>query len=414
MPDYAYLAKDSAGSEVSGTLMGNDLEHVVDSLHRRGLVVLDVAEKSSGWAGWEAAKKWATQPVGASGIPTRDLALFTRQLSTLFEAGIPLVRGLRGLSADETNRRLSKVVAMVSETVEQGSNLADAMAQHPRVFNHMYVSMIRAGENAGTLDEILDELAIYLEKMDAIKTKVRSAMSYPMFTLFFAIGVTLFLLFKIVPTFEEIYAGLGAQLPYMTRVVVGISRAIRENALISFAVVFGVMAIYIIWMRTPSGRYARDLFMIRMPIFGPIIRKAVVSRLTRTLGILMRSGLPVLDALDLVKGATGNEVLARAIDQAKGQVAKGEEITVAFRATGKLPEMTLQMMATGEESGQLDAMLIKTSDFYDRQVEAAVQGITALIEPLLIVLVGVIVGIVVVTMFLPIFYLGDAIMKGAY
>ena len=414
MPNFAYVAKTHAGEEQTGVMSGASVDQVVDDLHRRGLIVLHVAEDAifrGRAAGW---KERLDRPVLGGGVSTRDLALFTRQLSTLFEAGIPLVRGLRGLSKDESNRTLSRTVGKVAETVERGNSLADALAEHPRVFNGLYVSMVRAGEGAGTLDRILAELAVYLEKLDAIKTKVRSAMSYPVFVLVFAVAISLFLLHKIVPTFEEIYADFGQKLPGPTLAVVSVSHLIRDNALVSLGVTAAVILAFWIWMRTASGRYLRDSFLLGAPVFGPIIRKATISRMNRTLGILLQSGLPVLDALELTKGATGNAVLAGAIDQVKDRVGKGEELTAAFRATGRMPEMVLQLMATGEESGQLDSMLLKSSEFYDRQVEAAVQGLTSLIEPILIVLVGLIVGTVVVTMFLPIFYLGEAIMKGGY
>jgi type IV pilus assembly protein PilC len=272
--------------------------------------------------------------------------------------------------------------------------------------------MVRAGEGAGTLDEILQELATYLEKVDAIKTKVRSAMSYPTFVLIFAVSVSLFLLLKVVPTFEGIYASFEAELPGPTLAIMAVSRLIRDNAVISLAAVGSIIAVLWTWSKTPSGAYARDWMKLSVPVFGPIMKKATISRQNRTLGILLKSGLPILDALELTRGATGNEVLSRALAQVKERVAKGEELTPAFRSTRCMPEMVLQLMATGEESGQVEAMMIKSSEFYDRQVEASIQGLTSLIEPLLIVVVGIIVGIVVVTMFLPIFYLGDAIFQG--
>jgi type IV pilus assembly protein PilC len=413
MPNFAYVAKSRTGEELSGVVTGASVDQVVEDLHRRGLVVLHVAEEALGWRGRSSLVKKLNEPI-FGGVSTRDLALFTRQVATLFEAGIPLTRGLRGLAKDESNKHLSRVVRDVAETVESGNNLADALGKHPRVFNQLYVSMVRAGEGAGTLDVILEELAVYLEKVDAIKTKVRSAMSYPSFVFIFAIGVSLFLLLKIVPTFEQIYADFNAVLPAPTQAVIGFSRLIRNNIMMTSALLLTLMFLGFLWSRTPTGLYLKDLFLIRMPVFGPIIKKAVISRMTRTFGILLQSGLPVLEALDLVKGATGNEAIARAITHAQGRVAKGEEITPAFRSSKRFPEMTLQLMDTGEETGALDAMLIKNSEFYDRQVEASVAGLTALIEPLLIVIVGVIVGIVVITMFLPIFYLGDAIMHGAY
>jgi len=412
MADFAYVVKSRAGEELTGHASAATVDEVVDQLHSRGFVVLHVAEDRLARRGLSMAGKFGGLSIGGTG--TREIALFTRQLSTVVETGIPLVRGLRGLAADATNKGLSRSVGDIATRVERGQSLSDAMGAHPKSFNKMYISMIRAGERAGTLDQILEELAVYLEKVDAIKTKVRAAMSYPIFVLIFAFLATLFLLFKIVPTFEDIYSDLGQKLPALTLGIIQVSRAIRDNMLISAGIFVTAVILFTAWVRTPPGRYAFHTFLIRMPIFGPVIRKAVMSRFARTLGILIGSGLPILDSLELVKGASGNAVIARAVDQAKGRISQGQGITSAFRSTGKFPEMVLQLMSTGEESGELDAMLLKTSDFYDRQVEAAVQGLTSLIEPVLIVLVGIMVGIIVVAMFLPIFYLGDAIMKGGY
>jgi type IV pilus assembly protein PilC len=414
MPNFAYVAKNHSGEETNGVLAGATVEQVVEELHRRGLIVLHVAEDAVLGVRARQWKEILSQPVFGGKVPTRDLALFTRQLSTLFEAGIPLVRGLRGLAADETNRTLSRTLHQVAETVEQGNSLTDALARHPRVFNGLFVNMVRAGEGAGTLDQILRELASYLEKVDEVKTKVRSAMSYPIFVLIFAVVVTLFLLLKIVPTFEEIYANFSAQLPAPTLAIIAFSQLIRDNILASAGAVLAVVGVAWLWVKTYRGRLFKDRLLISMPIFGPIVKKATISRMNRTFGILLQSGLPVLDALELTKGATGNAALGRALDRVKERVSRGEELTPAFRSTGIIPEMVLQLMATGEESGQLDAMLLKSSEFYDRQVDASVQGLTSLIEPLLIVMVGVIVGIVVVTMFLPIFYLGDAIFRSEF
>jgi type IV pilus assembly protein PilC len=414
MPNYAYVARTHSGQEMTGVLSGPNVDQVVDELHRQGLIVLHVADDALLRRRPVSLRRLLATQTAFGGVGTRDLALFTRQMATLVQTGIPLVRGLRGLAMDGQNRTLGRTVAKVAETVEQGHTLAEALSQHPRVFNKLYVSMIRAGEGAGTLDQILEELASYLEKVDAIKTKVRSAMAYPIFVLCFAIAATIFLLLKVVPMFEEIYASFDSVLPAPTLALMSASRFVRDHILLTGALLAGLLVLFAIWVRTPGGRLARDSFLISMPIFGPIIKKATISRMNRTLGILLRSGLPVLDALELTKGAAGNEALSRAVAQVKDRVGRGEELTHAFRSTKRIPEMVLQLMATGEESGQMDSMLIKSSEFYDRQVEASVQGLTSLIEPLLIVVVGAIVGIVVVSMFLPVFYLGDAVMKGAY
>lgn len=412
MPSFAYVARSASGEEHKGLVAAGSIDEVVDHLHSKGLVVLHVADD---WAGRNAAswgQRFAEAQIGRTS--TRDLALFTRQLATVIAAGIPLTRGLKGLSADGTNRSLSRTVSDVALRIERGEPLSDAMAANPRSFDRMYVSMIHAGERAGTLDKILEELAVYLEKVDAIKTKVKAAMSYPIFILMFAVLASLFLLLQIVPTFEEIYRDLGQQLPALTRAVLSVSWAIRNNFAVCLAGVAALGALLWLWFRTPSGRLARDGFFLSVPVFGPIVRKAVMSRFSRTFGILVQSGLPILEALDLVKGATANAVVEQAIDRAKAGIEAGSPITASFRETGKFPEMVLQLMATGEESGELDNMLLKASDFYDRQVEASVHSLTSLIEPILIVLVGAMVGIIVITMFLPIFHLGDAVMKGGY
>ncbi len=409
--EFAYVAKNSNGEEVTGHLPANNIDDVVDHLHGKGLSVLHVAEKKGHHDPKSFFKKMAAISFGK--VPTRDVALFSRQLSTVLEAGIPLVRGLRGLAADTGSKALGKAVADIGERLERGENLSDALAAHPEAFNEMYVSMVRAGERAGTLDQIVQQLAIYLEKTDGIQTKVKSAMSYPVFLLIFTILGTLFLLLKIVPTFAGIYADFGQDLPALTAAILAISNAIRANALVSIFVALSVFSGFYFLIRTKPGRYAKDAFLLKVPIFGPIVTKSVMSRFARTFGILLGSGLPLLDGLELVRGSAGNVVVSNAISEVKEKVAAGHGVTESFRAVGKFPEMILQLMATGEESGEMDTMLVKTSDFYDRQVEATVHGISSLIEPLMIVIVGAVIGVIVVSMFLPIFGLGEAMLQGA-
>jgi type IV pilus assembly protein PilC len=412
MGSFAYVARSSRGEEVSGFLSAASSEEAVDQLHRQGLAVLHVVEDRS------RARAAVNRPRRV-GLPfmrpgTRDLALFNRQMATLLEAGIPLVRGLRGLAADCSNAVLAGAIDDIATRIERGESLSDAMAAHPEAYSRMHLSMIRAGERAGTLSEIVEQLAAYMEKVDAIRNKVRGALSYPVFVLVFAVLVVFFLLFQIVPTFERIYAEFGQQLPQFTRVVIGASDAVRGNLVLSLVIAAGLVAGGAFALRTTAGRYAFDAMLLRVPLFGTIVRKAVMSRFARTFGILLRSGLPLLEGLELVGGAAGNEGVGRAVRDVKAQVAAGRGITESFRATGKFPELVLQLMGTGEEAGDMDSMLLKASDFYDREVEAAVQGLSSLIEPVMIILVGAMVGGIVVSMFLPIFNLGDAIMKGGY
>lgn len=411
MTTFSYIAKDQAGAELSGLLTGASADEIVQRLHQQGLAVLHVAEDRNGAGLRLWWRNFATMTIGKAS--TRDLALFSRQLATVIDSGIPLVKGMRGLALDSARGPVTKAVSGVADRVERGESISDAMAAYPGVFSPMYLSMIKAGERAGTLDKIVGELATYLEKVDDIKNKVRSAMTYPAFILIFTVAATLFLILKIVPTFSGIYDELGQELPLLTRTVLYVSDTIRGNALISLGLALAVVAAVFLALRTPRGRYAWHLFLLRMPIFGTIVTKSVMSRFARTFGILIGSGLPILESLDLVKGAADNLVVARAIDQVKASVAAGHGVTESFRSTGKFPEMVMQLMSTGEETGELDTLLTKASDFYDRQVESAVHGISSLIEPVMIVIVGAIIGFIVLSMFLPIFKLGDAMIQGA-
>jgi len=409
LANYAYVARSQTGEEISGFLRGETQDDVVASLHRQGMVVLHVVESRTVGArrGLGLPASFVHGTVGA-----REMALFSSQFATVLEAGIPLVRGLRGLAADTPNRALSRALFDVTARLESGEHLADAMARHPNAFSRMYVSMIRAGERAGTLDEIVNQLAVYLERVDTIQSKIRSAMAYPLFVMGFVLLAAVFLLMEVVPTFSRIYGDMGQELPALTRTVIDISDFIRGNAALAGLGAVALAVLVTATVRTRTGRMVIDTALLRLPIFGPLVRKAVMSRFARTLGILVRSGLPIMECFDMVSGSAGNLVVARAIGEARVHVANGAGITEAFRRTGRFPEMVLQMMATGEDSGTLDRMLLKTSDFYDRQVEAAAAGLAALVEPLMVVLVGGLIGFIVVSMFLPIFKLGDAVMRG--
>jgi len=412
MATFSYIARNQTGDEVTGVLGAATMDDVVRKLQDLGFAVLYVAEKKTdeGLDAWK--DKWRQMNVKKTG--SKDLALFSRQLSTVLESGIPLSKGLRGLATDASNKALGKSIADLCVKLEQGESLSEAMSAHPETFGRMYLSMIQAGERAGTLDQIVEHLAVYLEKTDAIRTKVKSALSYPIFIMGFAILASVLLLLKIVPTFATLYEDLGQNLPTLTQSLIDTSAFIRGNIVLTVIILVALLFGFIALVKTEKGRYMKDSFLLTMPLFGIIIRKSVMSRFTRTFGILLKSGLPILEGLDLVGNASGNAVVEKAVDDVKMQMESGQGLTDSFRATGKFPEMVLQLMATGEESGGLDSMLSKTSDFYDREVEAAVHGISSLIEPVMIVVVGLILGIMVLGMFLPIFTLGEAVMSGGY
>lgn len=411
MANYAYVAKAHDGREVSGYLVGSSRDDVVNRLHQQELIVLQIIEARM--RGAEQAPRRGLADLMASPVGSRDLALFSTQFSTVLEAGIPLVRGLKGLAADTANRTLSRAVDDIGDRVAQGSTLADAMAAHPRAFNEMYVNMVRAGERAGTLDEIIAKLAAYLEKVDTIRGKVRSALAYPLFVTGFVVLASLFLLLEVVPTFSEVYTEMGQELPTMTRLVIAASDALRLHAGLVLPAIGMVVVLLVAFLRTRAGRLFKDRLALHVPILGSLIRMSVMSRFTRTFGLLVRSGLPIMESLTMVSGAVGNAVVARSVLRARDLVERGQPLTEAFRQTGGFPEMVLQLMATGEDAGNLDAMLLKTSEFYDRQIEASAQSLASLIEPVMVVVVGGLIGFIVVSMFLPIFHMGDAIMQGA-
>jgi len=410
MATYTYIAKKSSGEEISGQTVGASVDDVVSKLHGEGLAVLTVNQAVQRKTLSERWKDFASMELGSASAA--DMALFSRQLSTVLEAGIPLVKGLKGLAADSSKSIVSKAVPDVGARLERGESLSEAMAAHPKAFDEMYLSMIRAGERAGALDKIVEDLAVYLEKVDEIRQKVKSAMSYPVFILSFVALATVFLLVKIVPTFSNVYAELGQELPALTQSVLAVSDLIRNNFLAAAAVVLATVVAFLLAIRTERGRYAWDYIQLKTPIFGPILMKSVMSRFARTFGILIGSGLPVLESLELCETAAGNTVIARALAEARAHIGAGHGVTESFRATGKFPEMVLQLMSTGEEAGELDTMMTRAAGYYDRQVETTVDGISSLIEPVLIVLVGAVIGVIVISMFLPIFGMGDAMMQG--
>lgn len=412
MKRFAYTVKNPAGVQESGWTGGAGLDEVLARLHAEGHIVLRVVESKP--LAPRIGILGRVRAISLNRVGSRDLALFTRQLCTTLDAGIPLVRGLRGLAADMPNRTLASAVGDLADRIERGEGLSDAMGAHPEAFDALYLSMLRAGERAGTLSPILDQLAAYLERMDGIQTKVRSALSYPLFVLLFALGASTFLLLKVVPSFKEIYADMGQSLPAVTTAVMSASAWVQGRwlAVAAGAACLGMLAA--LWRRTRSGRLATDHLLLKLPIFGGLVTKAVMGRFARTLGILLASGLPILDALSLSRGASNNAVVAGAVEAAQTKIAAGQGITAAFRSTGRFPEMLMQLLATGEESGELDGMLLKGAEFYDRQVEAAVNGLTSLIEPVMVVAVGGVIGIIVVAMFLPVLHLGEAVMRGGY
>jgi type IV pilus assembly protein PilC len=345
-----------------------------------------------------------------TGVTAKDLQIFTRQLATMIDAGLPLVQCLDILANQTENKSFKKILASVKNSVEQGATFSDALRRHPKVFDELYVNLVQAGEIGGILDTILNRLAVYIEKAVKLRGQLKSAMYYPIGILVVAIGVIAVMLVKVIPTFEGLYRDMGnAKLPAPTQVVIGISHAFMNRWYIFVgtiaALVIGIPAI----RRTEGGREATDRVLLHLPIVGPVLRKIVVARFTRTLGTLLASGVPILDALDICARTSGNRVVQAAILRAKEKISEGHDMAGPLAESRVFPTMVVQMIGVGEQTGAMDQMLQKIADFYEEEVDAAVSGLTSLIEPVMMAFLGVVVGGLIVAMYLPIFGLAGNI-----
>ena len=411
MPKFEYIAKSMSGNETTSIISADSQETAVDMLHQSGLIVLSIHPAARSFASRLSS---TDVPLFSSGISTTVIALFTRQLAAMVKAGLPLIRALHALARDETERKLSQTLIQVAADIEGGDTFSAALSNHPRVFSKLYVSLIRAGEESGNLATILRQLATYLERAESIRRKVKTAMAYPVFVVCFVIAASAALFLKVVPMMAKIYDKLGAELPKLTQAVITTSDLLRQYLWIVILVLAGLVLVRIILKRSQVGRMMLDTWKLRMPIFGPILRKVVVAKFLRTMGVLVDSGLPMLDSLELAGETSGNEVVTQASKRIAETVSRGGSLSKGFADASVFPEIVVQMVSTGEETGSLGEMLNNISDFYDEQVETSITGLSAFIEPLLIMLIGAIVAIVVVSTFLPIFYMGQAVRKGMH
>jgi type IV pilus assembly protein PilC len=339
----------------------------------------------------------------SGGVKSKVLTTFTRQLATLVDAGLPLLRGLRVLEKQERHPTLKSIIGELALSIEGGSTFSEGLAQHPKVFNRLYVNMVKAGELGGVLEVVLTRLSEFMEKAQKIKGKVIAAMFYPVAVLIVATGILLILMIKVVPKFEEVFLGLGngAPLPAFTRLVMGISRSIKDHFVISLGVIVVLWICFVLFIKTKFGRHAWDKFKLKMPVVGPVVSKVAISRFSRTLGTLVSSGVPILQALTIVKETAGNVIIANAVNSVHDSVKEGETITAPLEASGVFPPMVISMVDVGEQTGALPEMLLKIADNYDEEVDNAVAAMTSLMEPIMIVFLAVVVGSIVIAMFLP-------------
>ena len=399
MPSFMYLAREAAtGREIRSSVDAATEQAAIASLLNRNLLVVSIQERI-GKRGRTAGGKVALQ----------DLVMFTRQLATMIDAGLAMVQCLQALAEQTSNKVMRDVIKDVCTRVEGGDNFSAALTKHPKVFTRLYVSMVDAGEKGGLLAEVLARLATYLENTARLRKKVKAAMMYPTAVTIIAIAITIFLLLKVVPVFGEIYSGFGAKLPGPTQFLIDISNLLKHYFLYIAPAVALLIYGWFAYIKTRPGREFWDRLRIRMPIFGSIAHKLCLARFTRTLASLIRSGVPILEVLNIVANTAGNVVMEKAIRAAASDIERGEGISSALGKHSIFPTMVIRMMTAGEQTGKIDAMLERVADFLDEEIETTLSGLTSLIEPLLIVFLGVVVGGIVVCMFLPIFKMSQII-----
>ena len=399
---FLWEARTKQGEVKKGEMEASDADAVNKRLTSLGLNPTKVRKKS-------ALDANLSFPGLGGGVSGKDLLVFTRQFATMIDAGLPLVQCLDILGSQEPNAAFKKVIFAIKSKVEQGSTFADALSDHPKVFDELYTQLCAAGEVGGILDTILNRLATYREKSEALKRKIKGAMTYPVVVLIVALGIAAVLLLKVTPTFAKMFAEVGQALPAPTQFVIDLSEWLQKWILHILggiaAVVIAVIAIY----RNPKGRRLIDRMLLRMPLFGPVIRKSAVARFTRTLGTMISSGVPILDALDVTAKTAGNRSVEEGIYYVRAKISEGKNIAGPLMDTKVFPPMVVQMIGVGEATGAMDAMLGKIADFYDDEVDTAVASLSSLLEPLIMVFVGIIVGGFMISMYLPIFSLAGAV-----
>ena len=420
MPKYSYVALDARGNETKGSIEVGSQNEAIGRVKEMGLFPTKITEaekeKAADKKKGKAAPKPAAKGKGKSkggininlSIPgfggkvkPKVLTTFTRQLATLVDAGLPLLRGLRVLEKQERSPVLKKILGELATSIEGGSTFSEALAQHPRAFNKLFVNMVKAGELGGVLEVVLKRLAEFSEKAQKIKSKVKAALFYPSAVMIVAVGIMVLLLTFVVPKFKDVFAGMGVKMPGFTLFVLALSDVIKNNILATLGGIAVLVVIFLLFIKTKFGRRLWDKFQLIMPAFGPVISKVAISRFTRTLGTLVSSGVPILQALTIVKETAGNVIIANAVVKIHESVKEGETITAPMEGSGVFPPMVVSMVDVGEQTGALPEMLLRNADDYDEQVDNAVAAMTSLLEPIMIVFLAVIVGSIVIAMFLP-------------
>ena len=428
MAKYEYVALDARGQESRGTIEAPSSNDAVGQLRQSGYFPTSVVEEGKGapvkQAKAQKAMKAAAAPKAKSkgitlfqrkSVSGKVLMIFTRQLATLIDAGLPLLRGLTVLAKQEKDLVLRNTINALADAVQGGSTFSESMAQHPRIFNKLYINMVKAGELGGVLELVLQRLAEFQEKAQKIKNKVMAAMAYPVIVLCIAIAIMLFLLAFIVPKFEQIFKDMlgGKPLPMLTQFVINASNTVKTNWIWIIVAIVAFVVIYKMIARSEKGRVVLDKIKLKLPLFGDLTRKSSISRFSRTLGTLVTSGVPILQALNITRDTAGNAIVADAVTKVHDAVKEGESIVQPLEASGVFPPMVISMVDVGEETGQLPEMLLKIAEVYDDEVDNAVEGLTSLLEPIMIVILALIVGTIVIALFMPLISIIQGMQGGS-
>jgi type IV pilus assembly protein PilC len=402
MPIYAYTARETAtGREIRNTVEAATEQAAVAALLNRNLLVVEIREK--------IAKRGPTR---GGRVSLSDLVVFTRQLATMIDAGIAIVQVLQALADQTPNKVMRDTIRDICTRVESGESFSEALSRHPKAFNRLYVSMVSAGEKGGLLAEILSRLATYLENTERLRKKVKTALMYPTVVTVVAIGITIFLLVRVIPTFKDVYQGFGAKLPAPTEFMISLSELVQDYVIYLLVLAGAAVWGWLYFIKTKQGRDFWDATRIKLPVFGSIAHKICLARFTRTLASLVRSGVPILEVLQIVSQTVGNTVMEKAVKTAAADIERGEGISHALAKHPVFPSMIIRMLSAGEQTGNIDNMLERVANFLDEEIEATLSGLMSLIEPLLIVFLGVVIGGMVICMFLPIFNMANIVNGG--
>ena len=414
MPVYEYVISDEDGKRTKGSITADSESDVIAQIRKDDVIIVSIEEVKAPPAAANAASQETSEPVkqkkvGGKKIQTKDIVVFSRQFATMIDASVPISQAMEALVEQTTNPSLRQILESITTEVKEGNSLSVSFGQYPKVFDNLYVNMLRVGETAGILNKVLERTAIYLEESEKLKQKIQGAMIYPIVVMGIAFSITAGLLIFVVPTFAHIYDSLGQKLPVMTQILINLSIILRKYILVVVVLIVGVVYFLKRYRKTPKGSLEIDRLLLKLPFFGDMICKTTVSRFCHTFSTLMQSGVPILESLEIVKQSSGNRVIELLVEDLKAGVREGEGIAVTLAKTPVFPAMVTRMISIGEKSGQLDKMLTKVAEFYDEEMDATMEGLSKIIEPLIIGFLGIVIGFIVVALFMPILNMASVV-----